>query len=376
MSSSSVGTKSVSGTIAASAQRPAAVSADEARDIASAAYLYFYPLVTMDLTRLQLTNIEAGKEVGKGPMNSFTNVPQYPPAEMRMVVRPNFDTLYSSAWLDLRKEPMVVSAPDTNGRYYLLPMIDMWTDVFASPGSRTTGTQAGNFVVVPPGWSGTLPENLSRIDAPTPFVWIIGRTKTDGPQDYAAVNAIQAGYTITPLSQLGKPGSSSPVKIDPNVDMTTPPLKQVDSMPADRFFTYAAELLKVNPPHITDQSIIALLKRIGFEPGKSLRIADLEPVVQQALKAALAEGQKLMAQARPKIATIVNGWQMNVDTIGVYGNYYLKRAIIAQTGLGANPPEDAIYPFSVTDNNGKSLDGANRYRIHFGKESMPPVRAF
>src|SRR5215471_8915698 len=185
----------------------AGITEEEARAIAVDAYLYFYPLVTMDLTRKQSTNIEPGKEFGKGPMNMFVSVPEYPPANLKVVVRINFDTLYSIAWLDLTKQPMLVSVPDTGGRYYLLPMLDMWTDVFASPGWRTTGTQAGNFLIAPPGWRPDLrdrfieefrlPKDTQRIDAPTPFVWIIGRTKTDGPQDYDAVHKIQAGYKVT-----------------------------------------------------------------------------------------------------------------------------------------------------------------------------------
>jgi hypothetical protein len=144
------------------------------------AYIYFYPLVTMDVTRKQLTNVEPGKGIGS-PMNVMYNVPTFPTADMKKVVRPNFDTLYSIVYLDLTKEPMVVSVPDTGGRYYLLPMLDMWTDVFGSPGWRTTGTQAGNFLVTPRGWSGTVPTGFTQIEAPTPYVWIIGRTKTDGP---------------------------------------------------------------------------------------------------------------------------------------------------------------------------------------------------
>src|SRR5262245_11737235 len=159
----------------------APITEGEAHAIAVNAYVYFYPLLSMDLTRRQSTNVEPGKEFGKGPMNMFVNVPEYPPADFKVVVRPNFDTLYSSAWLDLTKEPMVISAPDTGGRYYLLPMLDMWSDVFASPGWRTTGTQAANYLVTPPGWSGTVPTGVTRIAAPTPYVWIIGRTKTDGP---------------------------------------------------------------------------------------------------------------------------------------------------------------------------------------------------
>jgi hypothetical protein len=372
-------------TVPAFAETPA-VTEQEAQAIGVNAYVYFYPLVIMDLTRKQSTNVESGKEFGKGPMNMFTSVQEYPPASYKGVVRVNFDTLYSIAWLDLTKEPMIVSAPDTDGRYYLLPMLDMWTDVFASPGWRTTGTQAGNFIVTPPGWRPDLrdrfidefklPRNTQRIEAPTPFVWIIGRTKTDGPPDYDAVHKIQAGYKVTPLSEWGKTPNPVEVKIDPAVDMKTPPKIQVDTMPADKFFAYAAELLKVNPPHITDEPIIAQLRRIGFETGKSFDMARLDPAIRDTLSRVPEEGQKLMEWKLPTLARVANGWSMNTDTMGVYGNYYLKRAIIAQAGLGANLPEDAIYPINLADETGKSLDGANKYILHFDKSGMPPANAF
>ena len=357
----------------------------EAQAIGVDAYLYFYSLITMDITRQQISNTEPGKGFG-GPMNSFVNIPAYPAADMKTVVRPNFDTLYSSAWLDLTKEPVVVSVPDTAGRYYLLPMLDMWTDVFASPGWRTTGTEAGYFVVAPPGWRPDLrdrlieefklPKDTQRIDAPTPYVWIIGRTKTDGPSDYAAVNKIQAGFKITPLSQWGKTPEPIQVKIDPSIDMKTPPKVQVDTMSADKYFAYAAELMKVQPPHLTDQPIIARMKRIGIEPGQSFDIDKADPVVKKALKAVPKIAQKLMEWKIPTLARVANGWSMNTDTMGVYGNYYLKRAIIAQLGLGANLPEDAIYPLNLGDESGKPLDGANKYAIHFDKVTIPPVNAF
>jgi hypothetical protein len=244
-------------------------------------------------------------------MNMFVSIPTYPPADFRGVVRPNFDTLYSVAWLDMTKEPMIVSAPDTGGRYYLLPLLDMWTDVFASPGWRTTGTQAGNFLITPPGWNGDTPSGMTRIDAPTPYVWIIGRTKTDGPQDYDAVHKIQGGYKITPLSQNYLPPA---VTIDPSVDMKTPPKVQVDTMPAEKYFAYAAELLKVNPPHITDQPLIAQLKKIGFEPGKSFELDKANPTVHKALESAREDAQQLMAWKVPTLARVVNGWSMNTDT--------------------------------------------------------------
>jgi len=353
----------------------APLSAQDAHAIGIQAYVYLYPVVTMDLTRKQLTNVEH-VEGFSAPMNSFANVPAFPTATMKAVVRPNFDTLYSSAWLDLSKEPMVLSAPDTGGRYYLLPMLDMWTDVFASPGWRTTGTQAGSWAIIPPGWTGSLPDGVERIDAPTPYVWIIGRTKTDGPADYDAVHKIQDGYRITSLSQWGKPAQAVQAKIDPSVDMKTPPKIQADTMPAGEFFAYAAEILKLQPPHLTDQPIVALMRRIGLERGKSFDIDKAEPAVRDALQTVPEDAQKLMAWKLKTLARVVNGWSMNTDTMGVYGDFYLKRAIIAQVGLGANLPEDAIYPLNLADENGKPLDGASKYTLHFDKAGIPPASAF
>jgi hypothetical protein len=362
------------------------ISEQEAQAIGVDAYVYLYSLVTMDISQKQFTNIEPGKEFGKGPMNMFVSVPEYPPASFRGVVRSNFDTLYSIAWLDLTKEPMIVSVPDTGGRYYLLPMLDMWTDVFASPGWRTTGTAAATYIVTPPGWRPDLrerfidefklPKDTRRIEAPTPYVWVIGRTKTDGPPDYDAVHKIQAGYKVTPLSEWGKAPGPVQVKIDPSVDMKTPPKIQVDTMSAGKYFAYAAELLKVNPPHLTDEPIVAQMRRIGIVPGQNFDIEKLPPAVRKGLEAAPEAGRKLMEWKVPTLARVANHWSMNTDTMGVYGNYYLKRAIVTQFGLGANLPEDAIYPLNLGDEAGRPLDGANKYTIHFEKDATPPVKAF
>jgi hypothetical protein len=361
------------------------ISEQQAHAIGVDAYLYFYSPVTMDLTRKQLSNVETGKGFG-GPMNTFANVPAYPTAQDRAVVRPNFDTLYSSAWLDLTKEPMVVSVPDTGGRYYLLPVLDMWTDVFASPGWRTTGTQAQTILIAPFGWRADLhdrfidefklPRDTQRLDAPTPYVWIIGRVKTDGPADYDAVHKIQAALKITPLSQWGRTPEPVAFEHDPAVDMKTPPKLQVDRMPASQFFAYAAELLKLHPPHLTDEPIIAQMKKIGIEPGKSFDISKVDPAIQRGLDSAPQDAQKLMAWKLSTIARIANGWSMNTDTMGVYGNYYLKRAVVTQLGLGANLPEDAIYPINLFDNTRQPLDGANKYTIHFDRGAAPPADAF
>ncbi len=367
---------------AASEKASSGITEDEAYEIGIEAYLYFYPLVTMDVTRRVMTNVPAGEELGRGPMNRFHHLREFPPADFRIVVRPNFDTLYSSAWLDLTNGPVVVSAPDTNGRYYLLPMYDMWTDAFASPGKRTSGTSAQKWAVVPKGWTGELPEGVGRIDAPTPYVWVIGRTQTNGPKDYKAVNKVQDGFTITVLSQLGKRAEPSKFVADPSVDMETPPLLQVDGMPASKYFTYASELMTIHPPHITDWSQIARLKPIGIVPGKPFDYDNAPAEVRAGLDRAVPDALKLMRDAAqmkegaPELVSVRNGWLMSVNATGVFGNFYLKRAVVTQVGLGTNQPEDAIYPVLIRDADNQPVVGGNNYVLHFEKEEIPPVNAF
>ena len=353
-----------------------AISEAEASAIAVDAYVYFYPLISMDLTRKQLINTEPGKGFG-GPMNTFDNIAAFPTADMKAVVRPNFDTLYSSGWVDLTREPMVVSVPDTGGRYYLLPMLDMWTDVFASPGWRTTGTKAGDFLLAPPGWTGKVPVNFTRINAPTPYVWIIGRTKTDGPADYAAVHAIQKGYKITPLSGWGKPAVAVKATIDPTVDVKTPPKKQVDTMQGPKYFAYAAELLKLHPPHDTDQPIIARLKRIGFDARQELR--------RRQARCGGAEGNRRCAGGRAEADGMENPdpgarCQQLVDEHRYDG---CIRELLSETrhrcagGPRCKSARRCGLPAqSWLTKAGKPLDGANKYAIRFAKDEMPPVDAF
>jgi len=353
-----------------------AVGDEEAGNVAVEAYAYFYPLVTMDVSRRLATDSEACGAPGRGPTNAFIHLREFPDAGFRGVVRPNFDTLYSSAWLDLTGGPVVVSTPDTGGRYYLLPMLDMWTDVFAVPGKRTTGTGAGRFAVAPPGWRGELPGGMERIDAPTPFVWVVGRTQTDGPRDYQAVHAIQDGFTIAlPASTRPLPRSAISGAA-PAVDPKTPPLLQVNGMSASAYFRYAAELMKANPPHVADQPIVARMRRIGLKVGEGFDPDRLDPAVRRAIEAAPVAGLARMKAALPTLARVVNGWQMNTDAMGTYGADYLKRAVVAMVGLGANRPEDAIYPLCVADAGGRPLDGGNEYVLHFPKDASPPVDAF
>ena len=348
------------------------ITAEEAQAIAQEAYLYLYPLITMNVTREQLINLDAKTSPIGGPANAFKHVRAFPDANMRAVVRPNFDTLYSSAWIDLTGGPVIVSHGDTGGRYFLLPMLDMWSDVFAVPGKRTSGTAAASYALVPPGWRGTLPKGVQRINAPTPHVWIIGRTQTNGPKDYPAVHKVQDGYRITRLADWGKPPRKVEQKIDPSVDTKTEPLRRVNGMPALEYFKYGAQLMKANPPHATDWSTLARLKRIGIEPGRF----DAAKADADALAKGAAAGLKLMEDKIPSLARTSGGWQMNTDTMGVYGNYYLKRAIVALVGLGANQPDDAIYPLNVADADGKPVMAENNYVLHFDKAELPPASGF
>ena len=342
---------------------------DDPRSLSEEAYTYLYPLVTMEVTRRQAVNVEAGERPAFGPPNEFHHIRTFPPAEFRAVVRPNFDTLYSSAWLDLTAGPVVVHAPDTSDRYYMLPMLDMWTDVFASPGKRTSGTGAQDYAVVGPGHTAELPAGTPVIQAPTPWVWIIGRTQTNGPADYAAVNAVQNGYTITPLDP-------NEHVIDPGQDTTTEALRLVNALGAVDFFTLACEALTVNPPHATDFSILSRIAVLGIVPGKPFDPGRFDAAALDEIEAGATAAREAIAANVVNLGAHVNGWTLATQGIGVYGNSYLQRATIALGGLGANPPEDAIYPVLLADSDGDPITGEQDYVIHFDADDLPPVAAF
>ena len=216
--------------------------------LATDAYIYGYPLVTMEMTRRVMTNV-AQVEGTRGPMGQFTKLRQYPDASFRDVTAPNADTLYTIAWLDVAKEPWVVSLPDLQGRYALFPMLDGWTNVFQVPGKRTTGTGAQTYAITGPGWSGTLPAGVVEYKSPTALVWLLGRIYCTGtPQDYAAVHALQDQCKLVPLSSWGKDYTPPPGKVDPSIDMKTAVRDQVNRMSAVEYFTLLAELMKTNPP--------------------------------------------------------------------------------------------------------------------------------
>jgi hypothetical protein len=195
--------------------------------VASDAYIYGYPLVTMEMTRRVITN--AAEVAGThGPMGQIIKLRSYPDAAFRDVTAPNADTLYTTAFFDVGDEPWVLSVPDMKGRYFLLPFLDGWTDVFAVPGSRTTGTGAQTFVISGPGWSGAVPDGMTELKSPTAVVWLLGRIYCTGtPEDYAAVHALQDAFKLQPLSSWGKDYTPAPAKVDASIDMKTPVRDQV-----------------------------------------------------------------------------------------------------------------------------------------------------
>lgn len=340
------------------------------------AVIYGLPLVLMDLTMKQATNVSHPTSGFAAPVNQFANAKIFPSAAFKAVVRANVDTLYSSAFLELSKEPMVLSVPDTGGRYYLLPMLDAWTDVIATPGKRTTGTAAKTFAITGPGWNGTLPPGVSEVKSPTNLVWILGRTQTDGPADYPAVHAIQSGYKLVPLSALGAPYSPPEGTVDPKVDTQTPPIAQLEAMSARDFFTSLARLLKSNPPLPSDAGVLAELATIGVVPGEPFDASKLDPAVASALDKSVTIALRNLRDAARQMGTSVNGWHIPPSNLGNYGSDYTTRALIALIAFGANLPADAIYPTAFVDGDGNLLNGANRYVLHFDAGGTPPVNAF
>ena len=256
-----------------------ALPSDQIGEVATSAYIYAYPLILKEMTRRVGTNVADRSRNAKAPMNQFANLPAFPDANFTDVVRPNADTLYSILWFDVSKEPLLVKVPDSGGRYYLLPMLDMWTDVFESAGKRTTGTGAQLLAVAEPRWQGQLPAGAALIRSPTAIGWIILRTQTNGKADYEAVNKFQAGLIAAPLSEWG--GSYQPPagKINPEWDMKTPPVDQVEQLSPAAYFSLFTELTKLNPPHANDYPILDQMRRMGIEPGKSFAFDEAPPEI-------------------------------------------------------------------------------------------------
>jgi len=352
-----------------------ALDAAQAEALAIDAYVYGYPLVTMEMTRRVMTNV-AAPEGTRAPMGHLIRLRTYPDASFRDVTAPNADTLYTTAWLDVGEEPWILRLPDAAGRYYLMPLLDGWTEVFEVPGKRTTGTGPQTYAITGPGWKGELPEGVVRYESPTSLVWLLGRIYCTGTsEDYAAVHALQDAISLFPLGAWDQPWTPPPSRVDPAIDEKTPVREQVNALPVEAYFSLLAALLADNPPRPADAPMVATLAKLGIVPGQPFELAKLGPEAAQALagvpKAAFAKIMASFASA----GSHENGWVFTTRT-GRYGTNYLNRALITAIGLGANRPEDAVYPTTETDAEGQPYSGANRYVMRFAKGQLPPAEAF
>ena len=364
----------------AKAAAEAAAREVEAREIAIDAYIYAYPLVTMEITRRVMTNVEQ-PEGSKAPIGQFARLRNYPAVDDHSVTAPNADTLYTLAWLDVSKEPWIVSIPDMNDRFFLFPMLDGWTNVFQDPGKRTTGTKAQKYAISGPGWTGTLPDGVTEYKSPTDMVWILGRIYCTGtPEDYRAVHAVQDQISVVPLSSYGKPYTPAPGNVDAAIDMKTAVREQVNALDGNAYFKLFATLLKTNPPAAEDAPMVAKLATLGIVPGQDFDAAKLDPAVAKGIAAAPKPAQdKIMSWLKEGIVAgdmkLESGWLFTTKT-GLYGTAYRQRALITAIGLGANRPQDAVYPTSEGPDALKKYSGERKYTMHFAKGELPPVEGF
>ncbi len=351
------------------------VNGTEDFGIASDAYIYGYPLVTMEMTRRVVTNVAAPKGT-RGPMGSLIKLRSYPDASFRDVTAPNADTLYTTAFFDVGAEPWVLEQPDMGDRYFLLPMLSGWTDVFAVPGSRTTGGGKQTFLVTGPGWNGTVPDGMKQLKSPTAMVWLLGRIYCTGTkEDYAAVHALQDAFKLQPLSTWGKDWTPPAGKVDHSIDMKTPVRDQVNALTTKEFFTLLADLMKTNPPAAADTPALARFARIGLRAGKDFDPTMLGGHTYKHLPKASQDRIMLHFVDSGGDIQRIDGWNFTVKT-GDYGTDYLQRALVTAIGLGANLPQDAVYPTSMKPGLVEDYTGASKYVLRFPKGQLPPVKGF
>ncbi|MFF8486869.1 DUF1254 domain-containing protein [Streptomyces antibioticus] len=343
------------------------------------AWLYGYPLVTAAVTKRSMTAVPARDDGRrKAPVNQFCYLRSTPDASFTEVVSPNADTLYSSAWLDLSDEPLVLSLPEFGDRFWMVPILDAWSNVCDVVGRRKNGPSAGPFLIAGPSWSGETPPGLTLLKSPTAVNWIIARYATSGPSDFRAVNRLQDATRLIPLSEwTGDPDDYSPptdVPAPSGADTTTSPVDQVHALSGRDYFALLNQMMVDNPPDPADAPFLGRLATLGIAPGGSLDGLSAEELA--ALDAGAWRGpdtlRDLLARAE---AANAGGWTVHRG-LGAYGTDYAKRAVITRFGYGANLDADALYPHATTDADGRPLDGAHAYVLHFDAGRTPPVDGF
>ena len=361
---------------AARADEAPSLGAVEAIHIATEAYIYGYPLVTFDAVRRQQTNV-ASSDAEHAPMGEMIRMLTYPAVDNHCCAAPNADTLYTEAWLDVSAEPWILSIPDMGDRYYIVPMLDGWSEVFSVASSPSTGGKAQTYAITGPGWSGALPKGVTQVKSPTGMVWVLGRIYCTGaPEDYNAVHGLQDKFSVVPLSVYGKPYTPPPGVVDQSVDMKTAVRKQVNEMDIDTYFESLAKLMKTNPPSARDAPIIARMARIGLVPGQDFNPDKLAFLDREVIK--IVPKLALLEMARHlKEQKTINGWLYFTKGVGNFRTDYLLRGMANLLGPGWNRPQDAVYPLSQKDAKGDEYSGAgHNYVMRFEKGRLPPAEAF
>jgi len=349
-------------------------------------YIYGYPLLMLGITErlgTQVSNPDV--KLGAAPLNQFGKEKGLPDYTFTAVVLPSTSTLYASSFLNLKLEPVILHIPNMESRFFILQMLDAWTNVSdQSPGSRLN-SPSGDYALVGPDFTGDLPASIQHvIHMPTNTMWIIGRIYTNGTQQDidTVIQFIYPGLKLTPLSHytdaIYDPPADLPV--EPTIEVVTPPLQQVAGMDACAFYGTLAASLKYNPPILPqDRIIVKRLENIGIIPGESFDCTALSQNKLAALQLAVNYARNFLNQPTTNPGGSVNNWTFLKSGVGTYGIHYLLRAEVARSALGANNPQDAIYGYTKIDGKGNDLNGSNAYTIHFdasGNQSVPPVGGF
>ena len=348
-------------------------------DIATLAYIWGFPLVTMERQFNFVTSPNVPPGVGRGPANTISCATKLVNASFTDVVSPNSDTLYCQTQFDLRKEPIVLVVPPISAdRYYSFEFLDAYTNDYAYVGTRATGSTGGTYLIAGPDWNGQVPQGMTKIWTPTNLAWVINRILVKGPSDVANVNAIQDKISVKPLSTfLGKTTTSLAVTAAANASSKQVPIGPQPALIPTTGIKIYDEISKAmigNPLNPPDPGLVTKLASIGIGPDKTPS-TEANDTIKTALQTGITEGQKMIDAKVANLGTNVNGWLVDAAA-GVYGTDYLFRAAITQYGLGANIAQEALYPFTFTDLEGKPLTGANNYTIHFNAGQTPPVKAF
>ncbi|WP_230742755.1 DUF1254 domain-containing protein [Methanooceanicella nereidis] len=344
----------------------------DAYTIGVQAYIYGLAPVIMERTEKLFVTMPGA---GHASINQFGHKGRLTTPNDTEVVTPNVDTLYSIAWLELGNGPIILHVPDTDGRYYVMQLMDAYTNNLDSIGRRTTGTGEGNFAIIGPGWNGSLPEGLNPVRSPTNTVWIIGRVLVNGESDIPAVRALQEQFTLTPLDQFGKPAASVKDQTLSDFNKMFPSTEAQEKL---KFFEELRVALKNNPPPKGEEALMAIFDRIGLRKNETPYGNDLDHAMADGLSRAVKDGDQIAKTTWATMKGIsVNGWTYLAGTgMGIYGYDYLLRAAVADGGLGAVLPQEAIYAKSEVDSDGQQLNGANKYIVHFDKDNMPSADAF